>query len=309
MEEATAICSRCGYDLRGIDSERCPECGFELAKQNAISGEIPWTYRRARGRVRSFIATVWKIEAGGPWMERVVVSPISTREARAFWWIASTVASLPLIAAFLYITWRVGGLWFVTYVPDATIAGLSAFTYSTYGMTPPFDIGWPAWVRGDLVWPISAGWSRPGLMPILLWLFVALGNGAMTYLFHPASISPTRRQRANAFSYYLCAPMVVAAVPLAATLAGVIYKFETDAAWFSRPGFLTHLAALCWAATMVLWFYRLIRGLFLTTRCGAGRLIASCVLVPVLWFVSALFTLVFIPWCVGTAWLLLDAWR
>ncbi|MFN0136725.1 MAG: hypothetical protein ACKVS9_11495 [Phycisphaerae bacterium] len=34
-ERGIAICVACGYDCRGIESERCPECGKALRRQNA----------------------------------------------------------------------------------------------------------------------------------------------------------------------------------------------------------------------------------------------------------------------------------
>ncbi len=50
MSELPLPCSRCGYDLRGVgDSERCPECGFEISlhRGEASAAHVKW-----RGAIR-----------------------------------------------------------------------------------------------------------------------------------------------------------------------------------------------------------------------------------------------------------------
>lgn len=45
------ICPSCGYDMRGIDSERCPECGKEYRESilrrndNSAMWSFLWTFR------------------------------------------------------------------------------------------------------------------------------------------------------------------------------------------------------------------------------------------------------------------------
>lgn len=304
-----AICSRCGYDLRGIESDRCPECGFELASQRSLGGEIPWTYRRPRGYARSFVQTVIDVTIGRPWLRSVVSGTVSMRDARQFWVIASLVASLPLVAAFIYAWIRAGSLEPLIYMPDAMAAGTTPSSYRGFGFQPRFDVTLSPWFCGDVLWPLSAGYTRPGLAFVVLPLFFLLGSGAVTYLFHPRALNEAHRQRACAFAYYLISPLVVAAVPLTMALACALYGVETSAALFSMPAFLCALAALVWAGVLCLSLWRVLRTLRWTIRASPLRVAVSAMLVPILWLLAALFALVFVPWCIGMAWLLIDVFR
>jgi hypothetical protein len=307
MDLPTAICSQCGYDLRGIASERCPECGFELAGQVTLGGEIPWTYRKLRGRLRTFIETVNKVTIGGPWLSRVIAGPVSLADARRFWFIAATIASLPLIAVFVYVWTRFGDLIFVTYLPDPLT--LDPSWRKGFGLAPATaSIDWaPAWLKTDVLWPLSAGLTRPGVAIVALWLFVLFGSGAPTYLFHPRSLSEVQRSRANAFAYYLCAPLVWATVPLLASFALTVYAIEKQQVPFRTPVLFAGLAVIVWLLTIGLWYMRLLKSLHRTTHASLPHVVAAAVLVPTFWLGSAAFALVFVPWCVGVAWLLLDA--
>jgi hypothetical protein len=54
-EPETIYCGTCGYDLRGLTSDRCPECGLTI---DATRGEIPRQRRAEIGYVRSSLPTV-----------------------------------------------------------------------------------------------------------------------------------------------------------------------------------------------------------------------------------------------------------
>jgi hypothetical protein len=61
------FCVGCGYNLRGLISDRCPECGLKL--DEAAAAPIPWEGRRHLGAFRAFWRTVmqamfrWTISA------------------------------------------------------------------------------------------------------------------------------------------------------------------------------------------------------------------------------------------------------
>src|SRR6188768_3322910 len=50
-------CPACGYDLRAIDSERCPECGLEIDRSKLGESVIPWIHRKQIGFYRAFWRT------------------------------------------------------------------------------------------------------------------------------------------------------------------------------------------------------------------------------------------------------------
>ena len=52
-------CPECDYNLRGLTSERCPECGLLLAFLRESTSQIPWIHRADFGIVRSYWRTVF----------------------------------------------------------------------------------------------------------------------------------------------------------------------------------------------------------------------------------------------------------
>ena len=94
-------CPRCGYDLRGSPrvptGVRCSECGTitPLAGPNALTtSRVPWVGRRARGRVRTFILTVWLVVAKPQLLAREVEVAARLRDGRRFRMICLGVATM-----------------------------------------------------------------------------------------------------------------------------------------------------------------------------------------------------------------------
>src|SRR5258705_13028849 len=56
---AELLCGSCGYNLRGVPSDRCPECGQQFDPSHLIADLIPWEQRKHIGRVRAFWRTAW----------------------------------------------------------------------------------------------------------------------------------------------------------------------------------------------------------------------------------------------------------
>src|SRR4051812_12709994 len=42
-------CPQCGYNLRGIDSDVCPECGLAIDRVAFAQSQLPWSHRRRIG--------------------------------------------------------------------------------------------------------------------------------------------------------------------------------------------------------------------------------------------------------------------
>ena len=53
------FCTGCGYNLRGITGDRCPECGHDLTALRSPVSQIPWVRRREIGRFRDYWLTAW----------------------------------------------------------------------------------------------------------------------------------------------------------------------------------------------------------------------------------------------------------
>jgi hypothetical protein len=98
----------CGYNLRGLSSERCPECG--LAIDTALSGVIPWERRKGLGYFRSFVRTLGMGTFRPTKLARATGEPIDLRSARIFRWIVRGTIVMPVVGLFeLAVAWN-GGL-------------------------------------------------------------------------------------------------------------------------------------------------------------------------------------------------------
>src|SRR5581483_2175302 len=52
------LCQKCGYDLRGLADNRCPECGEMFDPRAALIARIPWLRRKVIGAWRAYWQTV-----------------------------------------------------------------------------------------------------------------------------------------------------------------------------------------------------------------------------------------------------------
>jgi hypothetical protein len=86
-------CPMCGYDLRGTErgaaGVRCPECGKVI--RAAGYSRVPWVWRRYRGWVRSYLATLWLAVVRPGRMAGEMNIPASMGEARKFQWVSVVV--------------------------------------------------------------------------------------------------------------------------------------------------------------------------------------------------------------------------
>ena len=87
LAHAGLCCPVCGYDLSGLTSEKCPECGRVLDWEKLSHPQIPWIHRRTRGRFRAFWTTVWYVVFQNKHFRREYVHPVSCKEAKRFQWV------------------------------------------------------------------------------------------------------------------------------------------------------------------------------------------------------------------------------
>ncbi len=59
--EGDLYCPKCGYNLRGLTSDRCPECGYDICVIRERKSQIPWVYRDQEGSFRAYWKTVWLV--------------------------------------------------------------------------------------------------------------------------------------------------------------------------------------------------------------------------------------------------------
>ncbi len=59
LTDEDVLCARCGYNLRGLDTGHCPECGIEFDPEDLRNSQIPWAHRKKIGWFLAFWKTVW----------------------------------------------------------------------------------------------------------------------------------------------------------------------------------------------------------------------------------------------------------
>src|SRR5437016_4317678 len=101
------LCGGCGYNLRGLPSDRCPECGQQFDPNHLIADLIPWEQRKHIGRIRAFWRTAWMASARPRQLVEKLQWPLSRAAARAFHArvVAFAAASLIITAATLHFVW------------------------------------------------------------------------------------------------------------------------------------------------------------------------------------------------------------
>ena len=296
------FCPSCGYDLRGIDSDRCPECGLTIDRAAAGITRIPWSHRRRVGRVRAYWRTVWLATFQTRRLSAEVARPVDFRDAQRFRLITSFIASAGPVALLAAAVAQAGGFDGLT-----GGVGLPGFDFSSAGGTGGTPVG-----TYDLLIPWTAGALVPPVVPLAIVLFMLALTGVASYWFHPRSIPPAQQERAVALSYYACAPL--AFLPLPAVIVGgmmVLAARGLDGVrGMSRPFLVLALATQILLLLISLAQYIVtLRLLRRSARARGGRMMLAVVLIPVTWALSAALTLFAVPWVVGFVWIVIDSVR
>ena len=280
--ELDLFCPACGYSLRGIDSELCPECGFKVDRSGAAVSRIPWEHRRRLGRVRAYWRTLWMPSRA---IAADVVRPVDYRDARRFQLVTVLIASLPL-AAMAALP-----------IPDALYKGLGG-AFSTWPVALP-----PGWAI-DLGLPVLAGAGLRVVVPVAVVLFFLAMTGVASYFFHPPHLTVVQQNRAIAMSYYACTPLVLLLLPtLGGCLELALHRFSPDwpDRYFQLHALLLLVVGLGAVAALGLLWLGYLRMLRKSTLCSTARTVALAVTLPLAWVVLAALILVGLPWVVGFA--------
>ena len=274
------FCPACGYSLRGIESDRCPECGFAIDRSAAAVSRIPWEHRRRLGLPRAYWRTMWmssRTVAGD------MIRPVNYRDARLFQLVTVLIASLPL-AAMAALP-----------VPDSFYRALGGSLSAWPVALPP---GWAI----DFGLPILAAVGLRVVLPIAIVLFFLAMTGVASYFFHPPHLTVVQQNRAIALSYYASTPLVLLVVP---TLVGWVFLLLS----INRPGWedrvfmvatlMGFVMALVPVVTLLLLWFTSLRMLRHATVCSTARTITMALTLPVAWAALAVLVLAGIPWLVG----------
>jgi len=288
--DAGRFCPACGYDLRGIDSDRCPECGLAL---NVAAGfTIPWSHRKEMGRLKAFWRTVRLASVQPKRLAMAVAEPVEYAAAQRFRWVVIALASLPPIVFFLVVVWCKGGTGFLS------VVGSDLRSFLPWLGNPLRELA--------VIW--SAGATLVPVLPIGMVAMFYLATGAAGYWFRPAHMSVARQNRAVAISRYACAPLAwlplpvaLAAAVVALTVSGYLDYHPAPRDWMILIALACVILAVGWRTALVL--------LARTTHCGPGRLVAAGIGLPLSWLLSAVIGLGVVPFAVGFIWIVIDSFR
>ncbi len=184
------LCPDCAYDLRGLTSDQCPECGFNLAPLRRQESLLPWRRRTEIGRFRGFWLTLWVVSAHPRRLAIEVVAQQPLSEARRFWlivWLHLTLvfllgvtgAAVSIITAVRTLftetnAWLLGGLAFVFPVWLWQLPGLATYLLQTHRV--PEEHERRSAVLSIYVWAILI-WALPSIISFMIAGIVSAQRG------------------------------------------------------------------------------------------------------------------------------------
>ncbi len=282
-------CPGCGYDLRGIDSERCPECGQTIDRSTLGRSIIPWVQRARLGTCRAFWRTVWMATSDPRQFGKEMSCPARLSDARKFRWMV--VAHMVLALVVLLVLEVV--------VPFAgspfSLANLRYYVLWSWA-----DL--MGSVAQLLLILVSAALAIIGLYAI---------TGVASFFFAPFRLSVVQQNRAIAISYYSSAPMVFTLLTLPAWYGVVMLLPRVPPSPFDM--ILMGLILLVGLTPLVMQPFTMLRSPLLmlaaTTHVGIARVSPIGVLLPILWVAVGAFFVVLLPAMLFTAIVILLSFR
>lgn len=261
-EAADLPCPFCGYNLHGITSPRCPECGGDIDYAALSQAHIPWEHRRQIGSWRAY----WRTVVG------FTFKPARWATARATPSYADAVRfrALTVGVAFGVILLGVVGCRVCIKLPDA-----SNDRWAFYELFDPEYID--ETLLGLFRSPVSLSVS---LVAIFLALIAI--TGMPVFFFRNSSMPISRQNRALALAQYTCAPLAwlpLTIALLAATLGFNAWLISEEIHWGVATALVVGAAGAL-VVQMFLWWLGTLRVLRASTEAGAGRMIACATLEP-----------------------------
>lgn len=250
------FCQNCGYNLRTLISERCPECGDSIAGVRSLESQIPWVHRKQLGRWRAYWKTVWMVMFRRRQLAEEVARPISYGDAQLF------------------------RLTTVAIVCGAAILASLSFRF-THAQCPADNA------------ILFYFWKHPSATAVMHFfsaLMLLAATGLPSYFFHPHALSMKQQNRAVALSYYTCAPLALSPVPIGiAAVAIVLGEIAIDLQTYLIAASLLLIAVFAW------WWVQLIFLARRTMPQCRRRVVSVTIFVPMLWLLSGLLIFVALP--------------
>jgi len=221
--QSDLLCPECGYNLRGLVSGRCPECGSKVDLEALIAREVPWTYRLSQGRFRSYWKTVWWVMFHRERLYSEIEHPVHYGHAQRF-----RLTTILHICIPFFVLSLVGAVGSILDMSNAKVDWGIILIHSG------------AWV----------------VLNACLFLFLLAATGVPSYFFHPQQVPVEKQNRAIALSHYACAPLAwIPLIIILSVLLGISSNyFMNDLVSASLASFAVILPVFLPLA----WFFALI---------------------------------------------------
>ncbi len=264
------FCPECGYNLRGVTSDRCPECGVVFDRATLVVSRIPWVHRKELGWLRAYWGTVWFVSVHPRRFCQEAAHPVDFDDAQRFRWVTIAHVLVPLLLVGAYPVVRL----------------LMSGTAPSGSVAVEFAIGKVTWAAATAAFFLAA-------------------TGVPSYFFHPRHLPVSRQNRLVAMSYYTCAPLALTPPTMVVVVVVGINLLAAHPDGDAAIGFVAMLGLL----KMGVWWFCLgsMTRPSVSGRQGRGLLVALGV--PFLWFGLALVTLGGIPRVVGWVTLIIFSLR
>lgn len=274
-------CAECGYNLHGIQSSRCPECGHEFDRAAASTSPIPWMHRSEIGRVKAWWRTVWMATFNINALAGSVAALVPYADARRFW----------LINAALML------------LPASTLLFLATGQLVQAG--PPPSFANQTWAPGvlDMLVPWLMGIEVTFVRITAPILGVPLIMGVQTYWLGRCGPSRRMQDRAAAIGLYASGAWIGSAIvglAIGIVVLGVLTAMTRDIGMCFGVGITAAVAAALLLPAITIW--RLTRRL---GRAGGFLSLFLAGLIPACWLFATALSAFIYPWCVGLVWLIL----
>jgi len=276
LDEAL-YCPSCGYDLRALTHETCPECGEAIDRSKLRQSQLPWPHRHDRGPIRAF----WRTVALVTFRPRRLIEEsnrrVTYRDARWF--------------HFAVVLWTV-----------VASVGITAGCVLIAGVDAPGPVE-------DLIerWGFTVVfWGGWAIIMVLLSGFLFTATAVHTYWLHPKTVDLTHQNRGVALGYYAVAPLafipVFALLGLSTFVLGIWMDGRMPS--FAIAALVLVTAAVVLIAAMVVDAYRLV--LMLARRVAQRRGLgfwSMALGLPLCWLGLAVLWFALIPGMVAWLWL------
>jgi hypothetical protein len=291
--EIDRFCIGCGYNIRGIVSDRCPECGLKVGGVDESS--VPWEGRKRLGLRQAFERTVWM----GMFQTRRLAAarsfPVDGRSARTFRLIVSLLAALP--PAIL--------LWIAIAVSGGT-GFLNIWRVAQSSWPPPPSPYMGFW---EMIVLWSAGPTHTTTLPIGFFLTLFLASGMPRLWVRGGSRDRELQNRSADLSAYLSSSLLALVIPtIAAAVIWQVYDPNSSRLWWFVSGaiFVGTLSLVVIVLQYAVSSAQFIREV---THVGWDGLMLRIAGLAASWATALVIGMVLFPLLAGLIWLMIESLR